>query len=253
MSETSSAARTPLGPIVLVVALFFLWGVANHLNDILIPQFKHAFTLTDFQSGLVQSAFYLGYFIFADPGRFVHEALRLQGRRDPRLAALPTKVLLFTPAASLLRYEVFLGALFVIASGLAFLETSANPLVTVLGPQESSERQLNFAQAFNPLGALTGVFVGSTFILGSETGAQDGAAAAQAVQLPYLALGGFVLLWAAIVTFTPFPAVAGAKAARDEGPGRFRTFSRLGASAPSCSACSRSSVTWARKRACLAS
>src|SRR5262249_35845392 len=143
MTQAPSAQRTALLPFVLVVALFFLWGVANHLNDILIPQFKKAFTLSDFQSGLVQSAFYLGYFIFAIPAPLFMRRFGYKSAVVVGLLLYARGAFLFFPASVSLQYTFFLGALFVIASGLAFLETSANPLVTVLGAQETSERRLN--------------------------------------------------------------------------------------------------------------
>src|ERR1700742_33643 len=148
----------------LLVSLFFLWGVANNLNDILIKQFKKAFTLSDFRAGLVQSAFYLGYFLLAIPAgiftrRFGFKAAVILG-----LLLYACGAFLFWPAADLRTYSLFLLALFVLASGLAFLETSANPFATVLGPPETAAQRLNLAQAFNPLGSITGVFIGQQFI-----------------------------------------------------------------------------------------
>jgi MFS transporter, FHS family, L-fucose permease len=209
-----------LPALVLIVSLFFLWGVANNLNDILIAQFKKAFALSDFQSGLVQSAFYFGYFALAIPAalfmrRFGYKAAVVLG-----LLLYAVGALLFYPAAAVREYGFFLGALFVIASGLAFLETSANPLMTVLGPPEGAERRLNLAQAFNPLGAISGVLIGRFFILSgvehtpeSLAGLSAGELArfyeteAHAVQMPYLALGSFVLLWAVLVAIVKFPVV----------------------------------------------
>lgn len=218
MNAADKAPRHALA-LCLIVSLFFLWGVANHLNDVLIAQFKKAFSLSDLQSGLVQSAFYLGYFLFAIPAA---EFMRRYGYKRAVVFGLVLYgcgALLFYPAAELRAYAPFLGALFVIASGLAFLETSANPLMTVLGTPETAERRLNLAQAFNPLGAITGVVIGSQFILsGIELSpeqtmtAQELAAfhdrEAQAVQTPYLVLGLLVLIWAAVFAATRFPSVA---------------------------------------------
>lgn len=208
-------------PMVLIICLFFLWGVANHLNDILIPHFKKAFLLSDLQSGLVQSAFYMGYFLFALPAglvmrRFGYKAAVLAG-----LILFGTGALLFYPAAEIREYALFLGALFIIASGLAFLETSANPLMTVLGDPATAERRLNFAQAFNPLGAISAVLLGREFILsGVEPTADEfaqmtavelaafQASEAQAVQTPYLIIAAVVFVWAVFVAVTRFPAAA---------------------------------------------
>src|SRR5688572_19351572 len=226
-AERSSA--TPLLPLILITTLFFLWGVANNLNDVLIPHFKKAFSLTDLQSGLVQSAFYMGYFLLALPAgllmrRFGYKAAVVTG-----LLLFGAGALLFYPAAEVRQYGWFLMALFVIAAGLAFLETSANPLITVLGDPATAERRLNFAQAFNPLGSISAVLLGREFILsGIEPTATEFAAMtpgelerwqiseAQAVQGPYLLIAAVVLLWAVLVMISRFPATATRAGAEQE-------------------------------------
>jgi FHS family L-fucose permease-like MFS transporter len=217
-TPTRALARAPLFPLVLIVSLFFLWGVANNLNDVLVAQFKKAFTLSDFDAGLVQSAFYLGYFLVALPAgmfmrRFGYKAAVVFG-----LLLYGAGALLFWPAAATATYGVFLVGLFVIATGLAFLETSANPYVTLLGPRESAASRLNLAQAFNPLGSITGVLIGQQFIFSGvertpeQLAAMDAAAhlayrksEAAAVQMPYLVIGLGVIVWAAIIAITRFP------------------------------------------------
>ncbi len=219
--ESGQRPRAALLPLILITALFFLWGVANNLNDVLIPQFKKTFTLNDWQSGLVQSAFYMGYFVLALPAGMVMRRFGYKSAVVLGLMLYGTGALLFYPAAQAREYSWFLAALFVIASGLAFLETSANPLMTVLGDPTRSEQRLNFAQAFNPAGAITGIFIGREFILsGHEPTAADLAAMspaaleqfraseAHAVQAPYLALAAVVLVLAAIVALVRFPAQA---------------------------------------------
>lgn len=219
----NSMIRTAILPLVLIVSLFFLWGMANNLNDILIKQFKKAFELSDFQAGLVQSAFYLGYFVFAIPAgmfmrRYSYKAAIILG-----LLLYAAGAFLFYPAAELHTYDLFLLALFVIASGLAFLETTANPLVTVLGPAEGAARRLNLAQAFNPLGSITGILIGQHFIFsGVEHSAADLAAMSpaarqafyvaesSAVQTPYLVIGGVVVVWALLIALARFPATSSA-------------------------------------------
>ncbi|HXO98995.1 MAG TPA: L-fucose:H+ symporter permease [Luteibacter sp.] len=215
---TRALARAPLFPLALIVSLFFLWGVANNLNDVLVAQFKKAFTLSDFQAGLVQSAFYLGYFLVAIPAgifmrRFGYKAAVVFG-----LLLYGAGALLFWPAAATATYATFLVGLFVIAAGLAFLETSANPYVTLLGPRESAASRLNLAQAFNPLGSITGVLIGQHFIFTGverspgELAAMDAVAhtaymksEAAAVQMPYLVIGLGVIAWAIIIGVTRFP------------------------------------------------
>ncbi|WP_111640289.1 L-fucose:H+ symporter permease [Marinimicrobium alkaliphilum] len=220
-TTTSSKALTLWLPLFLIVSLFFMWGVANNLNDILIPQFRRAFDLTDFASGLVQSAFYMGYFLLAIPAalamkRFGYKAAVIVG-----LLLYGTGAFLFYPAAMAEQYVYFLLALFVIASGLAFLETSANPLIVAMGSPETAERRLNFAQSFNSFGAISGVLIGREFILSGEehvpeqfalmTEVEQAAyytAEVQAVMGPYLAIAVIVLFWTLAVFLVKFPAVA---------------------------------------------
>lgn len=211
-------ARRGVLPLVLIVSLFFLWGVANNLNDILIRQFKRAFELTDLQSGLVQSAFYLGYFLWALPAGLMMRRYGYKAGIVLGLLLYAAGALLFYPAAQLRTYGFFLFALFVIASGLSFLETSANPFVTVLGAPEGAERRLNFAQAFNPLGSIAGVAIGRFFIFSvppesrAELAALSPAARAayygaqtRVVQMPYVLIGVTVIALAVLIVATRFP------------------------------------------------
>jgi len=231
----TQTARRPWLPLILIVSLFFLWGGANNLNDVLIAQFKKAFVLSDFGAGLVQSAFYLGYFLVAMPGgmymrRFGYKSAVVFG-----LALYGVGALLFWPAAASSTYGLFLFALFVIASGLAFLETSANPFVTLLGPRETATRRLNLAQAFNPLGSITGILIGQHFIFSGieRTPAQLAAMSladraayyaseTRAVQWPYLIIGVVVLSWAVLILLTRFPKAAAPHAALAGGGGVLR-------------------------------
>jgi FHS family L-fucose permease-like MFS transporter len=192
--------------LILVTGLFFLWGVANNLNDVLIAHFRHVFTLSDFQSGLIQSAFYLGYFCFAIPAALTMTRFGYKAGVVTGLGLFATGALLFWPAALALSYPMFLFALFVLASGLAFLETAANPMVATLGPPEEAERRLNFAQSFNPLGAITGVALGASLILPATAG--EGPETVRNVLLPYSLIAGVVLLWAVLLARTPFPPAA---------------------------------------------
>ncbi|WP_416308719.1 L-fucose:H+ symporter permease [Neptunicella sp. SCSIO 80796] len=202
---------------VLVISLFFLWGFANNLNDILVQQFKKTFTLSDFQSGLVQSAFYLGYFFCAIPAAAVMQKFGYKTAIVVGLFLYSCGALLFYPAAEVQLYSFFLAALFVIASGLTFLETSANPYIVVMGDRSTAQRRLNFAQSFNPLGSISGVLIGQHFIFtGVEysaaefeqlSGAQQQAffdSEALAVQMPYLVLGSVILCWCLLFVFTRF-------------------------------------------------
>jgi FHS family L-fucose permease-like MFS transporter len=225
--------------LALIVSLFFLWGVANNLNDILIKQFKKAFELSDLQAGLVQSAFYLGYFILAIPASVCARRLGYKGALLIGLALYAAGAFLFYPAAELRTYGLFLLALFIIASGLAFLETSANPLVTVLGPPEGAARRLNLAQSFNPLGSITGVLIGQHFIFSAtersptELVAMTSTARhayyisqSAAVRVPYLVIGSVVLVWALLIALTRLPSGAPATAANQIEPSHARPLTR---------------------------
>jgi len=230
-----------LAAFALVTGLFLLWGIANNLNDVLIRQFMKSFELTRLQAGLVQSAFYIGYFVFSVPAAIV---MRRHGYKFGLVTGLLLYSLgtfLFLPAAAARSYSLFLLALFVIASGLGFLETGANPLIAQLGAPESAVRRLNFSQAFNPLGAITGVLIGTLFIFsGVELKAPDIARMKLAgtydaylhhetmrVVPPYMAIGALVLLWAFLIYRTPFPAVAGAQPTSSEEPrGSYRELLR---------------------------
>jgi FHS family L-fucose permease-like MFS transporter len=216
-------ARENLAPFLLVTALFFLWGIPNNLNDVLIRQFMKSFEITRFEAGLVQSAFYMGYFLLSMPAALL---MRRYGYKTGLVMGLflyAAGAFLFWPAAMIGQYGFFLMALFVIASGLAFLETGANSFISQLGDPASSERRLNFAQAFNPFGAISGALVGTVFIFsGVELKAPEVAAMKAngtwqpylhhetlRVITPYLVLGCIVFIWALLIIRTRFPKVAG--------------------------------------------
>ena len=208
-------------PFILVTALFFLWGIPNNLNDVLIRQFMKSFTISRTQAGLVQSAFYMGYFVLAMPAAIMMRKIGYKAGFVTGLCLYALGTFLFWPAAIVGRYEFFLLALFVIASGLSFLETASNPFIAQLGDPESSERRLNFSQAFNPLGSITGVLIGTVFIFsGVELTPQEVAAQkAQGIYdaylrtetlrvvKPFLVIGVIALIWAFLILRTKFPSI----------------------------------------------
>lgn len=219
----------------LVTGLFFLWAIPNNLNDVLIRQFMKSFEITRLQAGLVQSAFYLGYFCFSIPAALVMRRFGYKTGLVSGLILYASGTFLFVPAASARSYPLFLMALFVIASGLGFLETGANPFIAQLGAPESSVRRLNFSQAFNPIGSICGAMIGTLFIFsGVEPGAREIAQMklqgiygaylnheTARVLAPYIVLGIVVLVWAALILKTKLPAAVGAQSsaieARDGG------------------------------------
>ena len=215
-------APRQLLPFSLVTSLFFMWGVPNNLNDVLIRQFMTSFTLNRVEAGLVQSAFYLGYFILAIPAALL---MRRRGYKTGLVIGLllyATGAILFWPAAVAGKYGFFLAALFVIASGLSFLETASNPFITQMGSPGTAARRLNFSQAFNTLGSIAGVLAGTVFIFsGVELNATQIAAQKAAgtyaaylkhetmrVVAPYLVLGCIALTLAVVFMRTKFPEVA---------------------------------------------
>jgi FHS family L-fucose permease-like MFS transporter len=163
--RASLTERQYVVPFVLVTSLFFLWAIGVNLNDVLIPHLKKALDLTDFQSSLIQTAFFGGYFLMALPAGWLMRRLGYRRGILVGLALCAVGTLLFQPAAASRWYPSFLLALFVMACGQCVLEVAANPYVTVLGPAESAARRLNTAQAFNALGAVITPILGARFIL----------------------------------------------------------------------------------------
>jgi MFS transporter, FHS family, L-fucose permease len=226
-------------PFTLVTALFFLWGIPNNLNDVLIRQFGKSFTLTRLEAGLVQFAFYMGYFALAIPAALLMRKLGYKAGFIVGLLLFASGTFLFYPAAHAAQYSFFLVALFVIASGLAFLETASNPFIAQAGPAASSERRLNFSQAFNPIGSITGVLVGTVFIFSGielSPGQVDAMKAQHVYEAylhtetlrvvrPYLVLGAIAVFWAILIARAKFPHVRGEEevpAGGVEDHGRFR-------------------------------
>jgi MFS transporter, FHS family, L-fucose permease len=167
---TNSAPLTErryVAPFILITSLFFLWAFGVNLNDILIPRFKNAFALSDFQSSFIQVAFFSGYCLAALPaGRLGKD--RLQARYPYRFGFVRQRRSLIRPASVVGTYAFFLVALFVMACGQSFLEVAANPYVTILGPGVSSERRLNLAQSFNAVGAVCAMLLGLFILSGKE-------------------------------------------------------------------------------------
>lgn len=208
-------------PFSLVTSLFFLWGIANSMNGTLIKHFQTALNLNRAQAGIVDSAFYIGYFVMALPAAFLMNRIGYKKGILIGLFLYAGGAFLFYPAAEMRVYGFFLFALFVIACGLAFLETAANPYVTVLGDPKSSDSRINFSQSFNGLGVILGPVVGSLFIFSATENTNESLAAmpvaeaeairiaeAQSVQVPYLVIAGIVLLVAILFAITKMPEIS---------------------------------------------
>jgi FHS family L-fucose permease-like MFS transporter len=235
MSTASAQQSTNkyLLPFILVTTLFFLWAFLHNINPILIPHLKKACQLSDTQSSFIDSAVYLGYCLIALPaGWFMHK----YGYKKGILLGLilyGIGTILFVPAASTRSYTFFLVALFIIASGATFLETVANPYIIKLGPKESSEQRLNFAQSFNGVGAVVAPLIGGMFILSGieytpeqlqlmSNDQLNGYLAQEAgtVKVPYMVIAAIVLLVTLLFFVTKLPEIK----EDDEVPGK-NTFS----------------------------
>lgn len=209
-----------LFPFILVTSLFFFWGFVHNLDPILIPHLRKAFNLTDLQSSLVDSSVFIAYFVMALPAGYI---IRKYGYKSGIMIGLllfGIGSILFVPAANSLQYIYFLGALFVIACGLTFLETAANPYVTILGPAESATKRLNFSQSFNGLAAFIAPAYIGPMILSDNNYTQTQVEAmtpavrhafivseADSVKMPYLILGLIILAVTVIFYFTNMPDV----------------------------------------------
>ena len=217
---TTKKTTAYLIPFILVTSLFFLWGIANNLNGILIPHLRKALQLTNMQSTFVDTAVYLAYFSAAIPaGMF----LKKYGYKKGIIFGLllfSAGAFLFIPAANIRAFEVFLIGYFIIGFGLTFLETAANPYVTRLGDPEGATRRINLAQSFNGLAAAMGPAMGTIFILSGKEysteewqtlSAADQVAylttEASAVKIPYLIIALSVLAVAIIFMKYKFPEV----------------------------------------------
>ncbi|EQM54631.1 sugar:proton symporter [Lactiplantibacillus plantarum EGD-AQ4] len=156
--------KTPIFQFMLLSLLIPLWAAAASLNNILITQFKTIFELNNATSALVNSAFYLGYFVIAIPASRVIKKTSYKLAIVIGLSLFTIGCLLFFPASHLATYGVFLIALFAIACGLSFLETSANTFSTLMGPKSASTVRLNISQIFYPIGAVVGILLGKYLI-----------------------------------------------------------------------------------------
>jgi FHS family L-fucose permease-like MFS transporter len=223
-------------PFVLVTSCFALWGFANDITNPMVAAFKNILLISNFQSSLVQFAFYGGYCVMAIPAaifikRFTYQAGIILG-----LALYAAGCLLFIPSGWMMAFWAFLLAYFIMTCGLSFLETSANPYILSLGSEDTSTRRLNFAQSFNPMGSLTGMLVAKNFILQKlDPMAEEARRALQAtdpnafraigdhdlgvIVLPYALLGVVVLVMMVVFIIAKLPGSKSAEhASLDLGP-----------------------------------
>lgn len=208
-----------LFPFVLLTSLFFAWGLANNMTDTLLAAFKKIMSMTDFQTSWIQIAFYFSYFCLALPAAILIKKTTYKTGIIVGLIMFITGALLFYPCSQTMVYWHFLLSLYILAGGLSVLETTANPYVILMGPEETATRRLNMAQSFNPIGSITGVLLSKFFILSglaSYTAAERAgmtpdklqevqSAELNAVMGPYVGVACVLILILLLVIFTKMP------------------------------------------------
>jgi len=213
-----SAAGTASGPtprytsaLSAVTTLFFLWGFITCLNDILIPYLKAIFQLSFAQANLINLCFFGAYFLMSIPAGKLVAGIGYKKGMLLGFVVAAIGAFLFYPAAAQRAYGLFLGALFVLASGITLLQVAANPYVAILGPPESASSRLSLTQAFNSLGTTLAPLLGSALILSRLPKLDNATTAASidisAVQLPYLVIGGMLLLISLILSRINLPVI----------------------------------------------
>ncbi|HZI33969.1 MAG TPA: MFS transporter, partial [Candidatus Binatia bacterium] len=217
-TRTTTLFRLPDGrnlfmTFALVTSLFLLWGFCNGMIDILNKHFQDSLHINKQQSGLVQFANYLAYFLMAIPAGLIARRLGYKGGILVGLALIASGAFLFIHAVSLGTYSAFLLGLFVIAAGMTCLETIANPYTTVLGPPEQGATRINIAQTFNGVGWILGPIVGGYFVFGGGGGGSSDVTGAAApatnahtgLSTPYLGTGILAALLLVVFIFGPVP------------------------------------------------
>jgi len=224
-STSPRAAAAPAGSyrpaLTLLASLFFMWGFITVINNTLLPHLRSVFDLTYTQTTLIESVWFIAYFVASIPAAKLIERIGYQRSLVVGLAIMAVGALGMIPAARIPSYGITLVALFVIASGITLLQVAANPYVAVVGQPETASSRLNLVQAFNSAGATLAPLFGGYLILGRSTSgtALAGAAAltpaerladAQSVQLPYLIVAVVLVVLAIVIARFPLPAMGSA-------------------------------------------
>ena len=214
-----------LFPFIIITSLFALWGIANDLTNPMVSAFKKVMPeLSNVQASLVQFAFYFGYFFMALPAALFIRKYSYKSGIILGLVLYATGAFLFYPAAAYEEFTFFLISLWIITCGLAFLETTSNPLILTLGDPETATQRLNLAQAFNPIGSLSGMIIAQVFVIGALRSDDFTTEAYKAlssdelagirendlsiISIPYIGLGVLVLAIMAVIIFTKMPKTA---------------------------------------------
>lgn len=198
-------------PFILVTSLFFFWGVANNMTDTLLAAFKNILEMTDFQTSFIQMAFYGSYACFALPAAFLIRKYSFKTGIIVGLALYSLGTFLFFPAGQAGSYSFYLFAIYILAGGCSILETTANPYILSMGRPENATLRLNFAQAFNPIGSISGIILSQVFILSHLSNNKSSMNANQlqtaqstemsAVTLTYMGVGVVLLAVLIIILF----------------------------------------------------
>jgi len=215
-STPPAAASAPnyVVPFITVTFLFGIFGFLTNLNSNLMPHLKSLFDLSYGPAMLVSTAWFFAYLVFSVPSAKLIEKVGYKRTMVISLFIMVVGALLFIPAANLISFPLFLAAIFVLATGVCALQTSANPYVSILGPEHSAPARLTLAQAFNSLGAAIAPLVVAHFILTDPAKISSKAGIAQTVHAPYLAIAGTLLVLGFAVMFMHLPAVTSTRAFR---------------------------------------
>ncbi|MCW4462771.1 sugar MFS transporter [Sphingomonas sp. BT-65] len=218
--KTASPSFNYRPALALLASLFFMWGFITVINNTLLPHLRSVFELNYTQTTLIESVWFIAYFVASIPAAKLIERIGYQKSLVIGLLAMAAGALMMVPAARLPSYEVVLVALFVIASGITLLQVAANPYVAVVGPPETSSSRLNLVQAFNSFGTTLAPLFGGYLILGRSKGGTSEAdvaltaaeryADAQSVILPYLIVAGVLVVLAVVIARFPLPAMGAA-------------------------------------------
>ena len=228
-----------LFPFIIITSLFALWGIANDLTNPMVSAFKKVMPeLSNMQASLVQFAFYFGYFFMALPAALFIRKYSYKSGIILGLLLYAIGAFMFYPAAAYQDFNFFLISLWVITCGLAFLETTSNPLILFLGDPETATQRLNLAQAFNPIGSLTGMVMAQVFVINAlrsddytteayKALSSDEVAAIREndlsiISIPYIGLGVLVLIILGIIIATKMP-----KTAQEDKMSLSESFSKL--------------------------
>lgn len=196
-----------VGPLLIIGALFFVFGFVTWVNSVLITFFKQAFNLTSFQSTLVAFAFFISYTIMAIPSSAVLKRTGFKNGMSIGLVTMAIGTLIFVPAAKSVSYPLFLVGLFIIGIGLTVLQTASNPYATILGPRESAAQRISFLGIANKLAGICSQFIFGGLLL---SGANEviNAASLEKVVTPYLILTGILIVLAGLIRFSNLPEVS---------------------------------------------